>query len=85
MYRATAPFQTFLFHGDLGTPRWLHELYPESFSVNLVNDVDPAKLAASHSALVDSVREGDVLMVHADYWQANNESVISIYREAGRR
>ncbi len=85
MYRAAAPFRTFLFHGDLGTPSWLHELYPEAFSLNLVNDVDPARLAASEPALVQAVQRGDVLMVHADYWHPNNDVVNSIYRKAGRR
>ena len=85
MYRATAPFQTFLFHGDLGTSGAIRAMYPHAFSVNLVNDVDPAKLAAHRRELVDSVRHGDVLMVHADSWQANDSTVMEIYREAGRR
>ncbi len=85
MYRATAPFRTFLFHGDLGTSRPTHALYPDAFSMNLINDVDPAKLAAGRSALVESVRRGDVLMVHADYWHVNNDTVTAIYREAANR
>ncbi len=84
MYRATAPFRTFLFHGDLGTPSQVRALYPNAFSMNLVNDADPARLAAARSALVDSVRHGDVLMVHADYWHADNDTVKAIYSEAAR-
>jgi hypothetical protein len=82
MYRATAPFRTFLFHGDLGTPADIRALYPQAFSANLINDVDPAKLEAHRLALTDSVRHGDVLMDLAGYWQANNPIVVEIYRAA---
>ena len=82
MSRASAPFKTFLFHGDLGTAPAVHALYPQAFSANMINDVDPAKLAAHHAELVDAVRHGDVLMVHAGYWQHNNEAVEKIYSEA---
>ncbi len=82
MYRATAPFQTFLFHNDLGTKDAVRDLYPHSFSANLVNDVDPAKLAAHRLELEDAVRRGDILMVLAGYWQANSEAAVEIYRRA---
>ena len=85
MVRATAPFQTFLFHGDLGTRASIRAMYPLGFAVNLVNDVDAAKLASHRQQLVDAVRNGDVLMVHADYWQANDPTVVEMYREAARR
>ena len=84
MARATAPFQTFLFHGDTGTAEALRALYSHAFSANLVNDVDPAKLAEHRAELVDAVRRGDILMVHAGYWQANDPTVVEIYREATR-
>ena len=85
MVRAMAPFQTFLFHGDLGTRAWVRAMYPQAFAVNLVNDVDAAKLASYRQQLVDAVRNGDVLMVHAEYWQANDPTVVGMYREAARR
>jgi len=84
MYRVAAPFKTFLFHGDLGTPWWMRKLYPRAFAANLVNDVDPGKLAASRAALVDAMRQGDILMVHADEWQRNDPEVTAMYREAHR-
>ena len=34
--------------------------------------------------LTDSVRRGDILMVHADYWQANNPMVVQMYHDAGK-
>ena len=82
-YAYTAPFKTFLFHGDLGTDVSVYGFYPHAFSVNLVNDVDPGKLAAAQTQLTAAVRQGDILMVHADYWQANNPTVVQIYADAG--
>ena len=81
-YRATAPFLTFLFHGDIATPARVRAFYPKAFSANLVNDVSPAKLNAERSRLTDAVRQGDVLMLHAAYWQANNSAVVQMYRDA---
>ena len=82
-YAYTAAFKTFLFHGDLGTDASVYSFYPHAFSVNMINDVDPSKLAAARPQLTNSVRKGDVLMVHADYWQANNPTVLQIYADAG--
>lgn len=82
-YAYTAAFKTFLFHGDLGTDPTVYAYYPHAFSANLVNDVDSAKLSASRARLTASVKAGDVLMAHADYWQANNPTVVQIYHDAG--
>ena len=84
MYRATAPFRTFLFHGDTGVPEAIRDYYPRAFVANLVNDVDAGKLLEHRRELVEAIRAGDVLMVHAGYWQANNDTVLEIYRTAGR-
>jgi hypothetical protein len=81
MYRVMAPFQTFMFHGDLGTQADVRGIYPHAFSVNLVNDVEPAKLFAHHAALMDSVRRGDVLLLHADTWHTNNAVVVEMLRQ----
>jgi hypothetical protein len=83
-YAYTAAFQTFLFHTDLGTPIEVYSYYPKAFSANLINDVDPAKLAQYRQQLTESVRRGDILMVHADYWQGNNATVLQMYLDAGR-
>lgn len=82
-YAYTAAFKTFLFHGDLGTDASVYSFYPHAFSVNMINDVDAGKLAAARTQLTDAVRKGDVLMVHADYWQTNNPTVVQIYADAG--
>lgn len=80
----TAPFLSFIFHGDLGTDRKVYNYYPKAFSVNLINDVNASTLAASQSALTASVAGGDILMAHADYWQANNDTIVAIYRNAAQ-
>ncbi|MBB6143668.1 hypothetical protein HNQ77_001617 [Silvibacterium bohemicum] len=82
-YGYTAPFLSFIDHGDLGTDPIVRSYYPDAFSVNMVNDVDAEKLAAAESQLVNSVRTGDVLMGHADYWQANDPTIVAMYRSAG--
>jgi hypothetical protein len=84
MYGTMAPFMTFLFHGDVGTARPVYNIYPHAFGVNLVNDVDAGKLMEHREELTDSVRRGDILMVHAGFWNPNNAMVQAIYREAGR-
>ena len=82
-YAYAAPFKTFLFHGDIGTDPATYNFYPRAFSVNMVNDVDAGKLAAARSQLTNAVRRGDILVVHADYWQDNNAMVMKIYSDAG--
>lgn len=81
-YAYTAPLKSFLFHAETGTDPMVRALYRKGFSAVLVNDVDPLKLAAVQPALTRSVRLGDLLMVHADYWQANNSTALQIYHEA---
>ena len=85
-YAYTAPFQTFIFHGDLGTDPSIRAYYPDAFSVNLVNDVNARTLAAKVPQLTRSVKNGDILMGHVGYWQANNPTIGSIYHAGkGRR
>jgi hypothetical protein len=82
-YAYTAPFQSFLFHGDRGTDPTVYAYYPHAFSVNLINDADPGKLAAAIPQLTASVKAGDILMGHVEYWQANDPTIVSIYQAAG--
>ena len=82
-YAYTAPFQSLLFHGQTGTDSSVYAYYPRAFSVNLINDTDPSKLTPAIPALTAAVKAGDVLMTHADYWQANNSTIVSIYQAAG--
>jgi hypothetical protein len=82
-YAYSAPFYSFLFHTDLGTAASTHLLYPKAFGVNLVNDVSASTLSAYTPQLTQSVTGGDILMGHADYWQDNDPTLVSIYKAAG--
>ena len=82
-YAYSAPFYSFLFHTDLGTSAAVYNVYPNAFGANLVNDVSASTLAAYLPQLTQSVKNGDILMGHADYWQANDPTLISIYQAAG--
>ena len=82
-YAYTARFQNFLVHSQTGTPKDVYNYFPNGFSVNMVNDVSAAKLAQYRAELTEAVRRGDVLMVHAGYWQTNNPVVVQIYKDAG--
>ncbi len=81
-YAYSAPFQSFLFHGSTGTDSVARAVYPKGFSAILINDVSPAKLAAARDALTGSMRSGDVPMLHADYWQVNNDTVMDMLKAA---
>ncbi len=82
-YAYSAPFYSFLFHGTTGTDASVYQYYPKAFGANLVNDVSASTLLAGVPALTQAVGKGDILMGHADYWQANNPTLVSIYQAAG--
>ncbi|MGI4830960.1 MAG: hypothetical protein ACRYFU_22640, partial [Janthinobacterium lividum] len=82
-YAYTAPFYSFIFHTTLGTAAAVYNVYPKAFGANLVNDVAASTLATYTPQLTQSVERGDILMGHADFWQANDPTLVSIYRTAG--
>ena len=82
-YAYTAPFYSFIFHTTTGTAASVYGVYPKAFGANLVNDVAPSTLAQYTPQLIQSVEDGDILMGHADYWQANDPTLVSIYAAAG--
>src|ERR1035441_8052685 len=82
-YAYTAPFLAFIFNGALGTNPTIYNYYPHAFNAILVNDVAASTLAASQAQLTTSVSNGDVLMGHVDYWQANDPTIVQIYQNAG--
>lgn len=82
-YAYTAPFLTFIYHGDLGTDSTVYNYYPHAFSAILINDVLASTLAANIGPLTASVQHGDILMGHAGYAQANNPTIEQIYQAAG--
>ncbi len=82
-YAYSAPFYSFIFHTTLGTPASTYLSYPKAFGANLVNDVSAVTLATYQPQLTQSVQAGDILMGHADYWQANDSTLVQIYQAAG--
>lgn len=81
-YAYTAPLESFLNHGETGTDPSVYNYYPRAFSAILVNDVAASALAAAKTQLTRSVKSGDLLMSHVDFWQANNPTIIQIYQNA---
>ncbi len=82
-YAYTAPFYSFIFHTTTGTAAAVRKAYPKAFGFNMVNDVNPATLATYTPQLIAAVEGGDVLMGHADFWQGNDPTLVSIYAAAG--
>ena len=82
-YAYSAPFYSFIFHTTTGTPASTYLFYPNAFGANLVNDVSASTLATYQPQLTQAVKAGDILMGHADYWQANNPTLVAIYQAAG--
>ncbi len=82
-YAYSAPFYSFIFHTTTGTPASTYLFYPNAFGANLVNDVSASTLAAYQPQLTQAVKAGDILMGHADYWQANDPTLVAIYQAAG--
>ena len=82
-YAYAAPFYSFIFHTTTSTATAVRNVYPKAFGVNMVNDVNPSTLATYTPQLIAAVEGGDVLMGHADYWQDNDPTLVSIYAAAG--
>ncbi len=82
-YAYSAPFYSFIFHTTTGTAASVYGTYPNAFGANLINDVSAATLATYGPQLTSAVGRGDILMGHADYWQANDPTLVSIYAAAG--
>ncbi len=82
-YAYSAPFYSFIFHTTTGTPASTYVYYPNAFGANLVNDVSASTLATYQAQLTQAVKAGDILMGHADYWQANDPTLVAIYQAAG--
>lgn len=82
-YAYSAPFYSFLATSSLGTPASTYNFYPNAFGANMVNDASAATLATYTPQLTKSVKNGDILMGHADYWQENDPTLVSIYEAAG--
>ena len=82
-YAYSAPFYSFIFHNTVGTDASVYNYYPNAFGANLVNDVSASTLAQYQPQLTQAVARGYILMGHADFWQANDPTLVAIYKAAG--
>jgi hypothetical protein len=78
-YAAHGAFYGELDMGNRGTPGWIRRMYPSSFSVLVMSDGD---FAANRAELLQSVKNGDILMVHGWWWPKRNDEVLALYQEA---
>lgn len=78
-YSVTAPYNQ-LNQGFVSTPDKVREVYPKAFGVICINDGD---LDGNHATLVNSVRQGDILLFRGWFDSLENGKVKSIYDDAG--
>jgi hypothetical protein len=80
-YAYTAPFKDFLTKQQTGTDPTVYNYYPSAFSAVLLNDSGMANLTQYKSQLCQSVKNGDIMMAHADYWDTTaNPFLVTLYQ-----
>jgi hypothetical protein len=77
-YAATAPYGE-LDLGKVSTPTSALRIYPQAFGV--INPMD-GSIDSNRTALVQSVRRGDILLFHGWWNNSKNTKVKDIYRDA---
>jgi hypothetical protein len=76
----SAPLNSYQHHKITATPAGARLVYPHAFSVLLASEGDRAE---DHQALVDSVRNGDILVFNCWYPNQGANKIKAIYDEAG--
>jgi hypothetical protein len=76
----SAPLNSYQHHKITATPVGARLVYPHAFSVLLASEGDRAE---DHQALVDSVRNGDILIFNCWYPNQGANKIKAIYDEAG--
>ncbi len=74
----TAPYNTFIFHTDLGTDPSVYNYYPKAFVVNMINESAPAKIQQYSAQLSQSSANGDIFLDHADYLDGNGPAIANL-------
>jgi len=82
-YAYSAPLNSFQHQNVTSTPPTVRKVYGDAFSALLATVTDPVQMNAGRDALVQAVRNGDILIVSAAYPGPHIEFVKSIYRVAG--
>jgi hypothetical protein len=74
-----APFNSYVHHKVTSTPASARMVYPKAFSVLMAPDGDRPE---DHSALVNAVRNGDILLFNCWYNNAGAKKIKKVYEEA---
>jgi hypothetical protein len=78
----SAPFNSYVHHKVTSTPAGARAVYPKAFSVLMAPDGDRPE---DHSALVNAIRNGDILLFNGWYSNAGAVKIKGLYGEASRR
>jgi hypothetical protein len=77
----SAPLNSYQHHKITSSPVGARLVYPKSFSVLMAADGDQPE---DHTALLDAVRNGDILLFNGWYGGASAEKIKKLYEEASR-
>jgi hypothetical protein len=77
----SVPLNSYAHHKITSTPAGARLVYPKAFSVLLTSDGDRPE---DHNALVDAVRNGDILVFNGWYNNDEAQKIKTIYEEASR-
>jgi len=77
----TAPFNSYVHHKVTSTPAGARMVYPKAFSVLMAPDGDRPE---DHTALLNAVRSGDILLFNCWYKNAGATKIKKLYEEARR-
>jgi hypothetical protein len=72
----SAPLNSYVHHKITSTPVGARLVYPRSFSVLMAQDGDQPE---DHAALLDAVRNGDILLFNGWYFGAGAEKIKELY------
>ncbi len=75
----SAPFNSYVHHKVTSTPVGARAVYPKAFSVLMASDGDRPE---DHSALVNAVRNDDILLFNCWYNNAGAKKIKKLYEEA---
>ena len=79
-YAYSAPLNSYVHHKITSTPLGARLVYPNAFSVLMAPDGDRPE---DHSALLNAVRRGDILLFNGWYNSDGAKKVKRLYEEAG--
>jgi hypothetical protein len=75
----SAPLNSYVHHQITSTPVGARLVYPNAFSVLMAPDGDRPE---DHTALLDAVRHGDILLFNSWYHSTGSEKIKKLYEEA---